>query len=369
MHEPIKNHVAADDGIHCYICNHLIKDEPTYQGFMAYGVGVHEQCHAGVAEFERLRRNFTESDEFWFTGTDPSGAIPPEFEEALHWNEEVLAKAEAHIAKRGATIPTGVIHRLNHLRSPGPLADREFELVKMWSGVGAWTKNSARPHDFYGIKGMMQNLALLPPLKAYVKEWWLFESDNLNFSALAPKFHQLHSESGILLNRALKTALTSLLPDIPSVISIYVLLHNREMEKPEEDRQPIKLSDIVLSANNLERKRASVIGEYGYRRYSIPEVQDILTDSYCESVEQDSGLARGDSDLDAARGIYGKRAKRCKLCPNWYAVAPDEIEHDYTIDRCPGCTLTDKPELPLESSLKVEDVTTQSATTLQGALF
>ena len=371
MNEPFRNNIKDEDELRCFICHHLIKENnPTYQGFMAYGVPIHQECHAGIAEFEQLKRDLTESDEYWPTGTSPDAAQPPEYKEARAWNEWVRQHAEAQIDGRGATIPTDVIHRLNNLRSPGPLGDREFELVKMWSGVGAWTTDPAGVNDFYGIASIMQQISLLPPLTAHIKDWWLFNSHEGNFSMLSPDFHKICSESGILLHQTLVTALTSLLPDIPSVISIQAMLHNNEKERPKDQRQPVRLSNIVEKANALEFKRSAVLGQCGQRNYSVPEVQDILADIHIESIEQDCGLIRSDADYEQAVELYGDRTRRCKLCPNWFTVEPEFTSDDILYKRCPGCTVTDRPLLPPDDLPEPEVTDTASTTSvLQGSLF
>ena len=368
MHEPIRNTIKEDDRLRCFICNGFIShSNPTYKGFMSYGVPIHKECHTGVAEFEEIKRGLTLADEDWPCGTAPDAVQPPEYIEARKWNSAVRARAEKEIAAHAATIPIWVIHRLNHLRSPGPLRDREFELVKMWSGVGVWTTDLATEHDFCGIREMMQNIAHLPGLHDYEAEWWLFDSGKIHYSALNSKDHKLFSESGLLLCRTLKTALAALVDDIPSPGSIAVLIGNREREKPEKERQTVRLTDVVLNANALEEKR-SIVVDSEQRAYSIPEVADILASSGAERIEIDCGLIRSAADFEAAVETYGGRARSCDRCPNWFALAEGQ-EDSTLINTCPGCTVTDRPELP-PGAVEAEDVPEQTEVAqLQGALF
>ena len=368
MNEPIRNIVKDEDELRCFICNRLVShSNPTYEGFMSYGVPIHTECHAGVAEFEEIKRGLTPADEDWPCGTAPDATQPPEFIQARKWNSAVRARAEKEIASHAATIPIRVIHRLNHLRSPGPLGDREFELVKMWSGIGAWTTDPAAEHDFHGVKEMMRNIAKLPGLHHYTSAWWLFDSDEIEFGALNPKHDELFSESGVLLYRTLKTALTALVDGIPPVGSIAVLIGNREREKPERERQTVRLTDVVLNANALEEKRAIVL-EVEQRTYSIPEVADILAAGGAERIEIDCGLIRSAADFEAAVETYGGRARKCNRCPNWFALAEGQ-EDSKLLNTCPGCSVTDRPELPPEA-VEVEDVPEQTEVAqLQGALF
>lgn len=368
MSEPVRNTIKEDDKLRCFICNRLVShSNPTYEGFMSYGVPIHAECHAGMAEFEEIKRGLTPADEDWPCGTAADAVQPPEFIEARKWNSAVRAKAERDIAFHAATIPIWVILRLNHLRSPGPLGDREFELVKMWSGMGAWSTGPATGHDFHGIKEMMRNIARLPGLHDYESAWWLFDSDGIDFGALNPKHDELFSESGLLLYRTLKTALIALADGIPRVGSIAVLIGNREREKPEGERQTVKLTDVVLNANSLEEKRAIVL-ESEQRAYSIPEVADILAAGGAERIEIDGGVIRSAADFEAAVETYGGRARSCDRCPNWFALA-EEQEDSTLLTTCPGCTVTDKPELPTEA-VEVGDVPVQTEVAqLQGALF
>lgn len=391
---PIMDVFDRDDGQYipeserarCFICNHLIKDSTPNEGFAVYDVAIHQDCHDNITYFERIRRNGGMKGlvpaPSHIPDAPPQHAQnqpeqPDELRESLAWAERVREKAERQIAKVARTIPTGVMHRLNHLRDakPAGLSDRQYELIQMWNGVGAMVLEHPSSVDDHAITAAMDGLSKLPTLKEYVKEWWLFHADyhndhklQLNFSSIKPGFYTPHSESGILLSDALSIALRSILPDIPGPTSIYVLLGNKEGKKPESDRRRITLSEITDISNALERRRASVLNKGTVRHYSVPEVHDILTDAGLKNFVVDCGLSRGDAEFKQLESEYGDGVRRCEKCPNWFLLDANQVDVAVPYTTCRGCTVTDKPELPPDTPVQMPD-RQRGDLTFQATLF
>ena len=308
-------YIPASDKARCFICNHLIGDKTPDEGFRVYDVAIHQDCHDNIADFERIRRNGGMKGLVPAKSHIPDApprpaeiqpAQPDELKTSLAWADHVREKAEREIKKIGRNIPTGTMHRLNHLQSvkPNGLSARHYELIQMWNGVGARALEHPSSIDCHAINAAMDGLSKLPGLKGYVKDWWLFHADTrndhrlqLNFSSLIKDFHRPHTESGVLLNDALKIALRSIVPEIPSPSIVYVLLGKKEREKPESERRRVTLSEVVEISNSLEQHRALVLNEENGRHYSVPEIQDILTNNGAENFVVDCGLVRCDADF------------------------------------------------------------------------
>ena len=349
----------------CFICNHLIKDNDLDDGFFKYGVAIHQQCHDNLFEFLKLRSNDPPDDA-------PQRTQPLELKRAIKWTENIKDSAERTISKEATVIPTDVMHRLNHLRDKG-LSDRQYELVKMWSGVGAGSLSVEDSGDTYAISHTMQDIAKLPPLKDYVAGWWLFQAgkkddhkQEVNFSTLQPNSHNAKSESAFMLRETLILALSSMLYDIPNVNRVYAMLTNKQRELPEQERTPVTLSEVVEISNSLEHKRAIIKNSYEYKLYSVAEVQDMLTDAHIEGFVVDCGMTRCTEDFKQAVTKFGDRAIMCAKCPNWFTVDTDKVEYKILHTTCPGCLVIDFPaasELPVPSN----DVT--ECQILQRSLF
>ena len=360
-------YITEADKSRCFICNHLIKDKTPDEGFMLYDVAIHQDCHDNMADFQRIQRIQRNGGMKGFVpalthipnaqvrpaATQP--AKPDELKESLGWAEDVRESAERQIAEVASHIPKRTMHRISHLRDSKieKLSDRQYELIQMWNGVGAMTSRfPGSAVDYISINAAMDGLSKLPGKQDHVNDWWLFHSDTrnshkmqINFSSIKPGFHRAFTESGFLLNDALRLALRNLLADIPSPTLVYVLLGNIERAKTAKDRMPVTLSDVVSISNELELNRAVVLNEQR-KRYSVPEIRDMIIRDGTEKLVEDCGLLQCDADFERVVSEYGDRAKRCRKCPNWFTVESDKVEFDTLYHTCPGCTVTDRPVLP-----------------------
>ena len=281
----------------------------------------------------------------------------PEYRDAVEWATGVRAEAEKMIARETAVIPIGVMQRCDELLGKG-LSRRQLELIELWNGVGA---RGCRPGagDFYALQHVLQNFALLPGIGEDVGAWWLHDADGrgkerdeqLNYYVFIEGHHKAYSESTVLLTEALRTALASLLPDIPAAPAVLGMLQAKRREQPEDERPQVTLSEVAHLLNEMEWRRDRIESdsrEHSGRRISVEEVHKALTSAGLSDFLVDCGPI--DSAEVARKAIerFGARVRGCVICTNWFAVDEDKITYDW-YNRCPGCSAGWTPHISMGS--------------------
>lgn len=279
----------------------------------------------------------------------------PEYRDAVEWATGVRAEAEKKIARETAIIPIGVMQRCDGLLGKG-LSRRQLELIELWNGVGA---RGCQPGagDFYALQHVLQNFALLPGVGDDVSAWWLHDSDGqgkerdgqLNYYVLIEGHHKAHTESTVLLTEALRTALASLLPDIPSAPAVLGMLQAKRRELPEDERPQVALSEITHLLNEMEWRRDRIESESREHigmRVSVEEVHGALTAAGLTDFLVDCGPIDGAEVARNAIERFGARVRGCVSCANWFAVDEDKITYDW-YNRCPGCSAGWTPHISM----------------------
>ena len=279
----------------------------------------------------------------------------PEYRDAVEWATGVRAEAEKKIARETSVIPIGVMQRCDELLGKG-MSRRQLELIELWNGVGA---RGCRPGagDFYALQHVLQNFALLPGIGEDVGAWWLHDSDGrgkerderLNYYVLIEGHHKAYSESTVLLTEALRTALASLLPDIPSAPAVLGMLQAKRRELPEEERLQVTLSEITHLLNEMEWRRDRIESDSRERigtRVSVEEVHEALTSEGLTDFLADCGHIDGAEVARNAIERFGARARGCVSCANWFAVDEDKVTYDW-YNRCPGCAAGWTPHISM----------------------
>lgn len=279
----------------------------------------------------------------------------PEYKDAVEWATGVRADAEKKIARETPVIPVGVMQRCEELLGNG-LSRRQLELIELWSGVGA---RGCRPGagDFYALQHVLQNFALLPGIGEDVGAWWLHDSDGcgkerdgqLNYYVLIEGHHKAHTESTVLLTEALRTALASLLPEIPYAPAVLGMLQTRQEELPEDERLQVSLSEITHLLNEMEWRRDRIESdsrEHIGKRLGVEEVHKALTAAGLTDFLVDCGLIDGAEVARNAIERFGARTRGCVSCTNWFAVDEDKVTYDW-YNRCPGCSAGWTPHISM----------------------
>ncbi len=279
----------------------------------------------------------------------------PEYRDAVEWATGVRAEAEKTIARETAVIPIGVMQRCDELLGKG-MSRRQLELIELWSGVGA---RGCHPGagDFYALQHVLQNFALLPGIGEDVGAWWLHDSDGrgkerdgqLNYYVLIEGHHKAHTESTVLLTEALRTALASLLPDIPSAPAVLGMLQAGQGELPEDERLQVTLSEVTHLLNEMEWRRDRIESdsrEHTSKRISVEEVHKSLSSAGLTDFLVDCGAIDSAEAVRNAIERFGARVRGCVSCTNWFAVDEDKIPYDW-YNRCPGCSAGWTPHISM----------------------
>ncbi len=279
----------------------------------------------------------------------------PEYMDAVEWATNVRAEAEKKIARETAIIPIGVMQRCDELLGKG-LSRRQIELIELWNGVGA---RGCRPGggDFYALQHVLQNFALLPGIGDDVAAWWLHDADGrgkerdgqLNYYVLIEGHHKAYTESTLLLTEALRTALASLLTDIPSAPAVLGMLQTRQEELPEEERRQVTLSEITHLLNEMEWRRDRIESDSRERigkRMSVEEVHKALKAEGLTDFLADCGPIESSEVARNAIERFGARVRGCVNCTNWFAVDEDKVTYDW-YNRCPGCSAGWTPHISM----------------------
>ena len=185
----------------------------------------------------------------------------PEYTDAVEWAVGVRAEAERKIAREASEVPIGVLQRMDALMGR-TVTRRQRDLVELWSGVGARGKNGYHS-EYYAIRELMQDFSLLPGIADDVGAWWLFHSDGrgkehgecVNFHVLIDGHYRAESETALLLKDALRAAMASLVPEMPTAPALLEMLRAQQRELPEDERRQVALSEVVGILNEMEWRR------------------------------------------------------------------------------------------------------------------
>ena len=271
----------------------------------------------------------------------------PEFKEALKWADEVRAKAEAEIARETSKIPSGVRDWLRTLVNAGAMPRRQFGLVSAWNGVGARGRKPGEG-DYYAISQTMKALALLPAEGADPGRWWVThgmtdmterDDSRICLVPLYPNHYKTYTESGVGLKDALRNAMKSLLPHIPSPAETYEWVKARRAWL-ESEPQVIALSEVVTVLNQMEWMRDVVQAtdeDHTPKRIDVEGVRDALVSAGIDEFIIDCGLVRSAEQMRGVVAEFGSRARGCSRCGNWFTVSEDRVKYDW-YNHCPGCT-------------------------------
>lgn len=271
----------------------------------------------------------------------------PEFKEALKWADEVRAKAEAEIARDTSKIPSGVRDWLRTLVNAGAMPRRQFELASAWNGVGARGRKPGEG-DYYAISQTMKALALLPAEGADIGRWWVThamtdmterDDSKICLVPLYPNHYQAYSESAVGLQDALRNAMKSLLPSIPSPAETFEWVKAQRAWLSSEP-QAIALSEVVTVVNQMEWMRDvvhSTDAKYTPIRVEIEAVREALLAAGIDEFISDCGLVKSAEQMRCVIAEFGDRARGCSRCGNWFTVSADRVKYDW-YNRCPGCT-------------------------------
>ncbi len=270
----------------------------------------------------------------------------PEYRDAVKWAMGVRADAEKTIARETAIIPMGVMQRCDKLLGKG-LSKRQLELIELWNGIGV---RGCQPGagDFYALQNTLQNFALLPGILDDVGAWWLHDADGrakdrgeqLHYYVLVEGHHKAFSESAVQLAEALRTVLTSLLPNIPSAPAVLGMLQAKRRELPEDDQQQVTLSEIVHLLNEMEWRRDRIESdsrEHCGSGISVEDTHEALSAAGLTNFLVDCGPVDSAVVVRSAVERFGARVRGCVNCTNWFAVDEDKIPYDW-FNRCPGCS-------------------------------
>ena len=271
----------------------------------------------------------------------------PEFREALDWADEVRAKAEAEIARETSDIPRGVMDRLRALVSAGAMPRRQVEIASAWNGVGARGRSPGEG-DYYSIRETMKALALLPAEGADIGRWWVThamsdkderDDGKICLVPLYPNHYRAYSESGVGLKDALRNAMKSLLPHIPSPPETYEWVKARRAWLASEP-QAIALSEVVTVLNQMEWMRDVVQAtdeDHTPKRIDVEAVKEALLTAGIYEFITDCGHVRSAEQMRGVIAEFGNRARGCSRCGNWFTVSENHVRYDW-YNRCPGCT-------------------------------
>lgn len=171
----------------------------------------------------------------------------------------------------------------------------------------------------------------------------------LNYYVLVEGHHKAYTESTLLLTEALRTALASLLSDIPSAPAVLGMLQAKRRELPEDERPQVALSEITRLLNEMEWRRDRIEGdsrEHSGRRVSVGEVHKALTSAGLTDFLVDCGPINGAEVVRNAIERFGARVRGCVSCTNWFAVDEDKVSYDW-YNRCPGCSAGWTPHISM----------------------
>lgn len=282
----------------------------------------------------------------------PVGELP-EYRDAVEWAVGVRAEAERKIAREASEVPIGVLQRIDALTSR-TVTKRQRDIVELWSGVGARSKNGYHS-EYYAIRELMQDFSLLPGIADDVGAWWLFHSDKrgkehdecANFHVLIDGHYTADSETALLLKDALRAVMASLIPEMPTAPALLEMLRAQQGELPEDERRQIALSEVVGILNEMEWRRDRIESSdrsHIGRRHSVEDVHTDLSDAELDDFIVDCGPVRDAAQMTDVIAEFGRRVRACAQpgCGNWFAVDEDKIPYDW-YSRCPGCS-TDGPK-------------------------
>jgi len=270
----------------------------------------------------------------------------PEYKDALNWTASVRAEAEKRISRETNEVSSGVLKRLDKLVGNG-ITQRQRDVVDLWNGTPAHGMQPGAG-DFSSIEYLMKSISLLPEDGADVARWWRLQADErvtafddqVFFLMFVDGHRSCTSESAILLRDGMRSAIASLLTDIPGAVQLTRMLLAEQAALPEEQRRVVALSEIVVILNEMEWRRdrteSDSRGHEG-KRHGVEEVLSALSAAGISEFIVDCGQVRDAAQMREVIAEFGARVRGCKDCRNWFAIEEKNIPYHW-YNRCPGCT-------------------------------
>ena len=271
----------------------------------------------------------------------------PEYKDAVAWAVDVRVKAEKEIARETENISPGAMRRLKALADRGVITQRGFELVDLWDGVGARGRRPGEG-DFHSIRELLKSLSSLPDIDASIADWWLniVKSGRtvaregqpaINFYLLIEGHRACNSESARGMRDVLRASLKDMLEGLPTPVQVLEFLRDESDE--------VELSRVVKFVNAVEWRRDRVETDRydSRRRFSVAEINRILSDAGRSDFTVDCGVVGTVEEMREAVVKFGNRLRACPRCTNWFTVEASRADSYWHQPDCPGCERGDEP--------------------------